>query len=116
MGADDYVVAALAVGRRRRDDGHPRAKLMKRSDRNWTIVSMHYMDLVPISERYPFGIKRWSEKYVVYEPLKSEAEKIVEAWLDSDPYRRVGLGEVYYYPRNYVDLERDLRTQDRVIS
>ncbi len=89
---------------------------MKRSDRNWTIVTIFYHDQVPVSDRYPFGSRHRCEKYVVYEPLKCEAEKIVEAWLHEDSSRRVNLHEVHYYPRNYVDMERDMRDRGRIIS
>lgn len=89
---------------------------MKRSDRNWTIVSVLYTDPHPISEKYPFGRKSRCERYIVLDPLKSNAEKIVQAWLKADPSRTVNLEEIYYYPRNYVDMACDLKARGRIIT
>ncbi len=89
---------------------------MKRSDRNWTIVQILYHDPCPISDTHPCGWEHRQEKYVVYEPLKSDVEKIVEAWLHEDSSQRVNMHVIHYYPRNYVDLERSLRLQGRIID
>ena len=88
---------------------------MSRSDRNWTIVAIFYRDPVPVDHLHPGGWKHRCEKYVVYEPLKKDAERIVEAWLHEDSSRRVNLHSITYYPRNYVDMERDLSARGRII-
>jgi hypothetical protein len=87
-----------------------------RRDRNWTIVSLHYRDPCPVDVWHPGGWKARCERYVVYEPLKSKAEAIVGAWLNAEPERAAHLEDVSYYPRNYVDLERALSRQGRVIA
>jgi hypothetical protein len=87
-----------------------------RADRNWTIVSMHYRDPRPVSERHPAGWTSRCEKYVVYAPLKSEAERIVGAWLANDPERGRHLNSIDYYPRNYVNQARELSAAGRVIA
>jgi hypothetical protein len=87
-----------------------------RSERNWTIVSLHYRDPRPVSERHPAGWTARCERYVVYAPLKSEAERIVGAWLNGNPEQARHLDDISYYPRNYVDMERALRADGRVIA
>ncbi len=77
---------------------------------------MQYRDQVPVSAEHPAGWSSRCERYVVYEPLKSDAEKTVEAWLDADLSRRQDLHAVHYYPRNYVDMAYSLRLQGRVIE
>ncbi len=89
---------------------------MSRRDRNWTIVQMYYRDPEPVSAAHPSGWSHRCEKYVVYEPLKSDAERLVESWLNGDPSRRENLYAVHYYPRNYVDIEHDLRLRGRIIG
>ena len=89
---------------------------MNRSDRNWTIVQMLYRNQCPVTAGHPCGWAHRAEKYVVDTPLKSEAEKIVERWLDDDETRRWDLHEIHYYPRNYVDMANDLRARGRVIT
>ncbi len=89
---------------------------MKRSDRNWTIVQILYRDPCPVTADHPAGWEHRVEKYVVDTPLKSEAQEIVERWLDDFPSQRENLHKVHYYPRNYVDMADDLRARGRVIS
>lgn len=86
-----------------------------RSDRDWTIAQMLYRDPAPVSPEHPAGWTHRCEKYVVGCPLKSGAETLVAAWLDADPARREHLHVVRYYPRNYVDMARQLRAEGREI-
>ena len=87
-----------------------------RQGRDWTIAQMLYRDPVPASDMHPAGWRHRCEKYVVESPFKSEAAALVASWLDADPARREYLHAVHYYPRNYVAMARQLRTEGRVIS
>lgn len=89
---------------------------MSRRDRDWTIVAIHYRDPRPVSLEYPAGWKYRCEKYIVNQPLKSEAEAIVGRWLDEHWLRSAHLHEICYYPRNYADDARQLRAAGRVIA
>ncbi len=89
---------------------------MSRSDRNWTIVQMLYRDPRPVTVEHPCGWEHRAERYVVDTPLKSEAQEIVERWLNANQSQWKDLHEINYYPRNYVDMADDLRARGRVIT
>lgn len=91
--------------------------MTRRSQRNWTIVQILYRDPCPVSPTHPGGWSSRCEKYVVDTPLKSEAKIIVGKWLNQSPILlKKNLHEIHYYPRTYVDQERALRAQGRIIK
>lgn len=89
---------------------------MSRSGRNWTIVQLLYRNPRPVTAEHPAGWAHRAEMYIVDTPLKSEAQEIIEHWLDDDETRRRNLHKIHYYPRNYVDIADDLRARGRVIT
>lgn len=84
--------------------------------RDWTVVSFHYRDPVPVSESHPGGWMSRCERWLAETGLKSEAAVLVDVWLDAHPERGEHLHSVNYYPRNYVDMARQLRAAGRVIA